>query len=160
MWMKFVIALALALTAVAAGCATSQDPRAANAELISAANAPAHRELIRHFADSAAQGDVDALLDDFGSITLEVNGKQKLAAYLKEKILPFFQGYRGLAKEDDFLKVADNRGNAGVQYYSFIQARDGQRQPFVITLFPENARLVVTSIEVGECLPGYHPSCP
>jgi len=158
MWKSLILAFLLAPFVSACAHRLSEEDR--NAALMLEQNEPQRMALIQEFAQQAAKGDVSALLALLQPIVIESNGRDAVAGYLKTEILPFFQGYQGIAPDSDSLRFEYGYGSVGRQYFQFLEAGNGEKRPYVITLLADKGKLAISSIEVGQCLEGYHSRCP
>ncbi len=158
MWKSLI--LALLLVPFVSACAHRLSDEDRNAALMLEQNEAQRMALIQDFAQHAANGNVPALLALLQPVVIESNGRDAVAGYLQTEILPFFKDYQRLAPESDSLRFEYGYGSVGRQYFQFLEANGGERHPFVITLLADKGKLAISSIEVGECLKGYHTRCP
>jgi len=159
---RYVLIVALLAGVTACVAASPSHPSASDGIDVAAAaikRQSAHTEIIEKFAELAARGDVDALIELVAPAAVAARGEAALRTLIQDEVVPFFSDYEALGGSG----VAGAQfpdGRIGLAYYTYSATKSGGLKPFSIWLLEEDdGSTRIGVFEVGRCVRGRHPIC-
>lgn len=113
--------------------------------------------LIQAFAESAAAGDIEALIRALDPAVREAGDDDALRIYLAATVVPYFRDFGRLDTYETIARASFPDGRIGIVHYTYIENQAGEKKPISIALVDGGERVAVVNITVGECVTSRHP---
>lgn len=116
---------------------------------------------IVRFAEAAAKGEVEEMMSMLWPGTRSSFGEEGWRTYLKDKIVPYFAGYR---KIDGYkglspMTMQDPQATPAIVHFVYLRDDADARKPIEMVLVSDATGTYVANLRVGTCVKGHHPVC-
>jgi len=117
----------------------------------------AQQEAFRRFADqfiaAAVAGDMVKMTGMISPSIAARTGREAVARYLADQVLPFFAQYKELGKS---ISIAGTQGAPGNTFYMYMVSKANDLRPFVVQVIEEGSARVVSNVLVDNFVEGRH----
>ncbi len=114
--------------------------------------------VIASFSKHAAAGNIDALVSTLDPVARKQAGDAAVRTLIQTEVIPFFAGVKAVDTYETIARAALPDGRIGRIHYTYVETTAGKLKPIAIALVGDDGRLSVVYVNVGQCVPGRHPS--
>jgi hypothetical protein len=132
------------------GLVVAQGPAFAG---IDVAQQQAFRRLADEFIAAAVAGDTVKMTRMISPSIAAKTGREAVAAYLADQVLPFFAEYKALGRS---ISIAQTAGAEGNTFYMYMVSKKDDLRPFVVQVIEEGSARVVSNVLVDNFVEGRH----